>query len=364
MAKDYYSTLGVSRDASESDIKKAYRKKAHEYHPDKKGGDEAKFKELNEAYQVLSNKEKRSQYDRFGEAFSANGSGASGGFGGFDFRNGFPGGGSFHFEGGFDDIFSDIFGGSAAHSGRGRARSGADIQVDAEILFEEMAKGVRKSFTLYRRVTCATCRGEGGEPGAGESTCSVCNGSGQVRRTVRSFLGVFQQAEVCGTCHGRGKTHTKPCHTCHGDGQVKQEDTISVDIPAGIDTGQSLSLPGEGEAGDIGAPPGDLFVTVRVRPHDTFSRKGSDVYSTIHVSFARAALGDTASVKTLDGTVSMKIPAGTQSGEVFRVRGKGLPKLGGRFSGRGDHFVTVMIPTPKHLSRDLRRMLEQLRKAE
>lgn len=362
MAKDYYSTLGVARDASEADIKKAYRKKAHEYHPDKKGGDEAKFKELNEAYQVLSNKEKRAHYDRFGEAFSANGAGTGGGFGGFDFRNGFPGGGSFHFEGGLDDLFSDIFG--AGRGGRSRARSGADIQVDAEISFEEMAKGVRKSFTLYRNIACSTCHGEGGEPGAGESVCSVCSGSGQVRRTVRSFLGVFEQAEMCEACRGRGKTHKKPCHECHGAGKVKRENTISVDIPAGIDTGQSLSLSGEGEAGDIGAPPGDLFVTVRVRPHTIFSRKGSDVYSTIPVSFARAALGDTVSVETLDGAVSMKVPAGTQSGEVFRMRGKGLSKLGGRFSGKGDHFVTVVIPTPQHLSRDLRRALEELRQAE
>ena len=357
MSKDYYQTLGVSRDASEGDIKKAYRKLAHEFHPDKKGGDEAKFKEINEAYQVLSNKEKRAQYDRFGsEAFSGGGAG----FEGFDFRRGFEGfPGGFHFEGGFDDIFSNIFGGG----GRGRRRRGADIQVDVEISFEEMAEGVRKTFPLRRTAPCSACSGTGGKRGTTEKTCSACGGSGTIRKNVRSFLGVFQQSSPCDECRGRGKVFAEKCPECRGAGEIKETRTMSVEIPAGIEDGQMLSLAGEGESGGAGTLPGDLLVAVHIRKHPAFERRGNDVLSSVSISCARAALGDSATVKTLDGEVSMKIPAGTRSGEVFRIRGKGLRPVGSSW-GRGDQLVTVSVVIPKYLSKEERKLFERLRELE
>ncbi|QQS15846.1 MAG: molecular chaperone DnaJ [Candidatus Moraniibacteriota bacterium] len=363
MAKDYYQTLGVARGASADEIKKAYRKLAHAHHPDKKGGDEAKFKEINEAYQVLSNKEKRAQYDQFGETFSQGGGGGAG-FGGFDFGRGFEGfsNGNFHFEGGFEDIFSDIFGGGRSRGSRSRRR-GSDIQVDVEISFEEMAAGVRKTLSLRREVACSLCSGTGGKRGSKEQNCPTCHGAGQVRRTVRSILGTFQQAEVCGDCGGRGKVYAEKCLECRGSGRVKKTDEIPLDIPAGIEDGQMLSLSGEGEAGEAGSQPGDLLVSVHVRPHPVFSRRGNDVLSNISVSAVRAALGDTVDVETIDGLVSMKVPAGTQSGEVFRIRSKGLLPVGSSW-GRGDHLVTVTVRVPKHLSREEKRLFEALRDIE
>ncbi len=363
MAKDYYQMLGVARGASADEIKKAYRKLAHAHHPDKKGGDEAKFKEINEAYQVLSNKEKRAQYDQFGETFSQGGGGGGGaGFG--DFGRGFEGfsNGNFHFEGGFEDIFSDIFGGG--RSGRGRSRRrGSDIQVDVEISFEEMASGVRKTISLRREVSCSSCSGTGGKRGSKEKDCSTCHGTGQIRRTVRSILGTFQQADVCGDCQGRGKVYAEKCSECRGSGHVKKSEEIPLDIPAGIEDGQMLSLSGEGEAGEAGSPSGDLLIAIHVRPHPIFSRRGNDILSNISISSVRAALGDTVSVATIEGDISMKIPAGTQSGEVFRVRSKGLLPVGSSW-GRGDHLVTVTVRIPKHLSREERKLFEALREIE
>lgn len=369
MAKDYYKTLGVARGASADDIKKAYRKLAHEHHPDKKGGNEAKFKEVNEAYQVLSNPQKRAQYDQFGETFDTSGGGygrGGGGFGGFDFSRGFEGfsNGNFRFEGGFDDIFSDIFGARTAGERRNAASSGSDIQVDAEITFEEMARGVKKTFSLRRSVVCSSCSGSGGKKGTKETSCHTCGGSGQVRRTVRSFLGMFQQVEVCAECRGKGKVFAEKCAECRGSGQVKKSETVSVEIPAGIENGQMLSLSGEGEAGDLGGAPGDLLVAVRVKPHPLFERRGNDVLSKITLSSTRAALGETVSVETIDGTVSMKIPPGTQSGEVFRIRGKGLRPVGGSSWGKGDHLVTVLVRVPNRLTREERHLLESLRDLE
>ena len=366
MAKDYYKTLGVARGASADEIKKAYRKLAHVHHPDKSGGDEAKFKEINEAYQVLSNKEKRAQYDQFGEAFSQGGGGGGAGFGGFDFGRGFEGfssnGGNFHFEGGFEDIFSDIFGGGRSGGGRSRRR-GSDIRVDIEISFEEMAAGVKKTLLLRREVACSACSGTGGKRGSKEKDCATCHGSGQVRRTVRSILGTFQQAEVCGDCDGRGRTYSEKCPECRGAGRVRKTDEIPLDIPAGIEDGQMLSLSGEGEVGESGSGSGDLIVAVRVREHPVFSRRGTDVLSTVSVSAVRAALGDTVAVETIEGTVSMKVPSGTQSGEVFRLRGKGLPTFGSSW-GRGDHLVTVSVRIPKRLTREEKKLFEALREIE
>lgn len=367
MAKDYYKILGVSRTASEDEMKKAYRKLAHRWHPDKKDGDEAKFKEINEAYQVLSNKDKRAQYDRFGENFSQGGGGGSG-FGGFDFGRGFEGfsNGNFHFEGGFDDIFSDIFGMKNRSSSRGSGRRrGEDIHIDIEISFEEMAKGVRKTVSIRRNVSCVSCGGTGGKSGTKETPCSACGGSGEVRRTVRSFLGVFQQVEVCGECQGTKKVFKEKCSDCQGTGHRKKTDELSIDIPAGIEDRQVLSVSGEGESGGRGASSGDLLVSIHVRRHDSLERRGNDVLSTVSISFAKAALGDSVSVRTLDGEVSMKIPAGTQSGEVFRIRGKGISPLGSSSSwDRGDHMVTVLVSTPQRISREERTLLERLRELE
>lgn len=364
MAKDFYDILGVSKGASEDEIKKAYRKLAHKYHPDKSGGDEAKFKEASEAYGTLSDKDKRRQYDQFGQTFSG-GNGGAQGFGGFDFSgfSGRAGQGGFDFGGGgFEDIFSEMFGGASRGGGRSRAQSGSDIQTDIEITFEEMARGVKKDIRLNRMVRCATCDGSGGEPGSSQETCATCHGHGQINRTVKSFLGTFNQAEICPSCHGKGKTFSKKCHTCHGDGRERKQQTITVDIPAGIQSGQAISMSGQGEAGESGGHSGDLYIVVRVKPHEFLERKGDDVFSVSEITFAQATLGDKIVVETLEGDVTMKVPAGTQSGEIFRIRDKGIPHL--QKWGKGDHMVKVVVEIPKKLSREQKKLVEALRKLE
>lgn len=355
---DYYQTLGVSKNASEDEIKKAFRKLAHKYHPDKGTGDEKKFKEINEAYQVLSNKEKRARYDHTGQDYHSQGQGggAGQGFGGFDF-SGFNGQG-FDFNGsGFEDMFSDLFGG-AMGGRRGRTR-GSDIQVDVELSFEEMVRGAKRDIRLRKLSQCETCHGTGGKPGSKESTCSQCNGAGQVRRTVQSIFGAMSQVVMCDRCHGRGKTYEENCQTCRGAGRTEREETLTVDIPAGIDNEQTLSLSGRGAAGETGSPAGDLYVVVHVRPHQTLKRRGDDIVSQYAMSFAQAALGDKVPIETIDGEVIMKIPSGTQPGEVFRIKGKGVPHLNRH--GRGDHLVTVTLSVPKKLSSEEKRAIEALR---
>lgn len=356
---DYYSTLGVSRSASEDDIKRAFRKLAHKYHPDKGTGDEKKFKEINEAYQVLSNKEKRARYDHTGQDYHSQGQGGPGagqGFGGFDF-SGFANGQGFDFNGsGFEDVFSDLFGGRA---GRGRSRAGADIQIDVEISFEEMVRGAKREVSLRKMSECETCHSTGGKPGSKESTCSQCQGVGQVRRTVQSIFGAMSQVVVCDRCQGKGKTYAERCHTCHGAGRTQREETVSIDIPAGISDGQTLSLGGYGAAEEMGSRAGDLYVNVHVRPHETLVRKGDDIVSQYAMSFAEATLGAKVSIETIEGEVIMKIPAGTQPGEVFRIKGKGVPHL--QRHGRGDHLVSVTLAVPKKLSSEEKRLIEALR---
>jgi molecular chaperone DnaJ len=354
MAADYYKTLGVEKGASEDEIKKAFRKLAHTYHPDKGTGDEAKFKEINEAYQVLSNKEKRRQYDQFGQTFHGQGpQGGGQGFGGFDF-SGFSSQG---FEGsGFEDIFAEMFGGQAR--GRGRSRAGSDIQVDIEISFEEMVAGVKRDIRFRKLSRCETCSGTGGQPGSKEESCSHCQGRGEVRQTVRSVFGTFAQVAPCDRCHGKGKTYAEKCKECSGSGRVHREESVSVDIPAGIRDGQALSLSGRGAAGEQGGPSGDLFIAVHVRPHKELHRQGDDILSKLEISFAQAALGESIPVATVEGEVRMKIPAGTQPGEVFRLKGKGIPHMG-RY-GRGDHLVTVTVKVPKKLSSEEKRLIEAL----
>lgn len=364
MAIDYYKILGVDKNSSDDEIKKAYRKLAHKYHPDKAGGDADKFKEINSAYQVLSDKSKRAQYDQFGSNFDQRGGGGGQGFGGFDFsgfQQGFGGGSQgFDFGEGFEDIFSDIFGGSRG-SGRDSRRAGRDIQVDTEISFEEMVFGASRDFSLLRTTTCDVCEGTGGEPGSKEETCPTCKGAGQVRQASRSIFGSFTQVVTCPKCSGTGKTFSKKCHKCSGDGRIKEKQTVHIDIPAGISDGQTISAQGQGEAGERGGRSGDLYINVHVRSHEKFERKGNNLLSIEHIAFSQAVLGDKIDVKTIDGTVKMKVPSGTQSGEMFRIKGQGVPQLG-RSESRGDQLVTIIVDIPKNPTREQKRIIEELGK--
>jgi len=304
-----------------------------------------------------SDKSKRQKYDQFGSGFEQMG----GGFGGGGFSSQGFGGQGFDFGEGFEDIFSNIFGGGG---GAGRSRdmrkAGNDIQVDVEITFEEMVSGTRREIELYQRILCDVCSGSGGEPGAKQETCLTCKGSGQIHKTVSSFFGSFSQAYVCPACQGMGKTFSQKCHKCHGEGRVKQERKIAVDIPAGISDGQTISMQGQGEAGERGAQSGDLYVTVHILAHRKFTREGNNLLSSEHISFSQASLGDKINVETIDETVKMKIPAGTQSGELFRIKGKGAPSLGR--ANRGDQLVKIIVDIPKNTSREQKRIIEQLRK--
>jgi molecular chaperone DnaJ len=346
---------------------------SHQHHPYKSTGDEAKFKEANEAYQVLSDSKKRAQYDQFGQTFSGQGGSAGGSAqgGGFDF-SGFGGGGAngFHFDfgsgGGFEDIFSDMFSGGGFGGGqsrRRRARGGADVRVDVEITFEEMAAGVEKEIRVRKYNQCTTCKGTGGKPGSRENTCATCKGHGQVQQTYRTILGSFAQASECPECHGRGKIYAEKCPECRGDGRVLSEATLRVPIPAGVDNGVTLSVEGAGEMGEAGAPAGDLLITVHVKEHAIFEREGKDILIKKTISFAQAALGDSIRVETLEGSMKMKVPAGTQSGEMFRLAGKGI-QSGSRWSSRGDAFVKITVTVPKKLSREQKKLIEALKEIE
>lgn len=361
MANNYYEILGVSKGATDDEIKKAYRKLAHKYHPDKAGGDEAKFKEINEAYQVLSDKAKRSQYDQFGRTFEGAGGASGQGFGGFDFSGfqGFGGNQGFDFDfggGDFSDIFSDIFGGG----GRSAKRRGRDIQVDTEIDFFEIAKGTERTFSLYKTTSCDKCEGTGGEPGAKRKTCPTCQGKGRIQKTSRSFFGSFTQVVECSECRGEGQVFENKCRQCGGDGRFKKEEKIEIKIPAGISDGQTISVRGAGEAGEKGAPSGDLYVTVRIKPHSKFKREGNDILSEERIPFSLATLGGKTEIETLWGKLILKIPSGTQSGEVFRIKGKGAPDISGR--GEGNHLVRIFVSTPKNLSRRQKDLVEELQK--
>ncbi|MFA5777019.1 MAG: molecular chaperone DnaJ [Parcubacteria group bacterium] len=366
MANDnYYEILGVAKGATDDEIKKAYRKLAHKHHPDKTGGNEAEFKKINEAYQVLSDKSKRAQYDQFGQTFDQGGfqGGQGQGFGGFDF-SGFnqQSQGGFDFQDfGFEDIFSNIFGGER-RGGRSRKKAGKDIQVDAEISFEEMVKGARRNINIYKNVVCERCHGTGGEPSAKKETCPTCHGSGQIRQSMQSFFGSFSQVSTCPTCQGAGETYSERCRKCRGDGRVKEEENIEIEIPAGIQDGQTLSMEGRGEAGEKGGSSGDLYVNIHVTPHPKFKREKNNIISNEYITFSQATLGDKINIDTIGGQLKMKIPAGTQSGEIFRVRNEGVPSLDRR--GRGDHLVKIIVNIPKHLSRKQKELIERLKEVE
>jgi len=352
MSKDYYKTLDVDKGASQDEIKKAYRKMAHKHHPDKKGGDEAKFKEVNEAYQTLSDEQKRSQYDQFGSGFNQAGGGA-GGFGG-----GAQGFQDFNFQGGgFEDIFSDIFGGGG-QSARAKT-AGSDIVVDVNIDFEGMAKGTVEKVRVYKKTVCPTCDGTGAK-NKKTKQCATCQGTGQIKKTRQTFLGNIAQVEVCGECNGKGQIPEEKCSKCGGDGVVKDYEEIEIGIPAGIDDGQTLKVAGGGEASTQGGSAGDLYARVHVKPHSDFKRKGSDVVSRVYVAFSQAVLGDKIEVNTVEGKVKLKIPAGIEAGDFLRIKGKGIKNLGG--FGQGSHLVEIKIKTPQKLSRSQKKLFKELKK--
>ncbi len=357
--KDYYKILGVEKSASADEIKKAFKKAAMQHHPDRPGGNEAKFKEVNEAYQVLSDAEKRQRYDQFGSDFEQQGGfgqganwedimsqfrggGAQGGFSGGDF-------------GDFGDIFGDLFGQSRS---RGPAR-GRDIQVDVEIDFKQAAFGVEKEISLRKQNKCDVCNGSGGEPGSKMETCATCNGRGQVTQTQRTFLGAMQSVVVCGDCHGTGKKPSKKCKHCGGSGIVNSNSNIKIKIPAGIDNGQSIRLDGQGEAAPHGGANGSLYVRVRIKPLAGFVREGYDVYTEEEISYPQAVLGDKIEVETLDEKVKLLVPEGVESGQLIRIKNKGIQHLERNI--RGDHYVKIKIRVPKKVSKEVRKKLEELK---
>jgi molecular chaperone DnaJ len=352
MAKDYYETLGVPREASKEDIKKAFRKLAHKYHPDK-GGDAAKFKEVNEAYSVLSDDKKRAEYNAYGRVFSDAGGPGAGGFGGFDF-NGFQQGAGFE-EFDLGDIFGQFFGG-----GRGGARQkrGADISIDVELAFNESVFGVDREILLNKTSTCDQCAGNGAEPGSEMKTCTTCNGKGKIQEVKSSFLGQFTTVRTCNTCNGLGKIPTKKCTKCHGMGVLKKQEKFSVHIPAGIDNGEVIRLTGAGEAVSGGIP-GDLYIKVHVKKHSTFVKEGINLVTDLNIKLTTALLGGEYNLETLDGTIVLKIPQGVNNGEILRVKGKGVPVDRSR---RGDILVKVHIDLPNRLSKNAAKLIEELKK--
>lgn len=367
MSKDYYKILGVEKTASADEIKKAFRKLAHQYHPDKKGGDEAKFKEVNEAFQVVGNEEKRKQYDQFGADFAQQG-GFGGGVSWDDFmraargQGGGSGNGGFEFNFGgmdFGDLFGDVFGfGGGGRAGR-RARRGNDIQVDVEIDFRAAAFGTEKEIRLTKKNDCGVCSGSGAEPGAGRKTCAECGGRGQVTQVQRTILGAMQTVASCPACRGEGSTPEKKCRHCNGDGRLRSESMYRVKIPAGIDNGGTIRLSGKGESAGAGGQTGDLYVVVHVLPDRHFEREGNNVYTDLSISYPQAVLGDTVEIETLDGKKKLVIPPGTQSHQQIRLKGLGVPDVRG--GGRGDHYVRVIVDIPKRVSRKGKKLLEELR---
>ena len=358
--RDYYEILGLQKGAGEDDIKKAYRKLAKEYHPDRNPGDkaaEAKFKEIGEAYEVLSDSGKRSRYDQFGHAgvdpnFGAGGSGAyGGGFGGF--------GDDIDLGSIFDSLFGGGFGG-----GEGRAnapRRGESIRVQLILSFEEAAFGCEREIELSRIEKCEACHGTGAKAGTAPETCPTCKGAGQVRSTRRTPLGTFSSTSACETCGGRGQTIKDACPACKAAGVQRRKVAISARVPAGIDDGQTVSLRGQGHAGMNGGPNGDVLVTVSVRPHALFTRDGTAVHCEVPITFVQAALGADIEIPTLDGRVKLTIPEGTQNAATFRLRGKGIPVLGS--SARGDQYVHVLVEVPKNLSKKQKQLLQEFSSA-
>ena len=355
MAKDFYEVLGVSRTAGKDEIKSAYRKLAREWHPDvnKSEHAEEQFKEINQAYEVLSDDEKRARYDRFGMA------GVNGPAGGA----GYPGGAGF---GGFEEIFEEFFssfGGVRSSSARRRGpKSGSDRRADVTITFEESIFGVEKEVEFDRMSACDTCAGSGAAPGTQPVRCAQCSGTGEVRQVQQTFLGPMVQVATCPRCGGKGETVSTPCSTCRGAGRQRKRVTLGVQIPPGVREGLQIQVRGEGDAGDAGAPAGNLFVVVHVQEHEFFRRKDNDIILDVSVNVAQAALGDKFPIPTVEGDVELQVPAGTQTGKVFRLRGKGVPRLrsDGSTAGRGDQLVYIQVEVPTRLNDEQRHLFEQL----
>lgn len=359
--KDYYEVLGVAKGASADDIKKAYRKKALEFHPDRNPDDksaEDKFKEAAEAYDVLSDADKRARYDRFGHAgVDASGPGGAGGFQGMDMDDILR---RFGFD--TDDIFSEFFGGSRRRggaAGKPRGERGTNLRIKVKMSLEEIATGVNKKIKVRKQVSCNTCNGSGARDSSSVETCATCRGSGMVNRVTQTPFGMMQTAVQCPTCNGAGQTIKSPCNVCKGDGRVFGEETIEVDIPAGVHEGIQLSMSGKGNAGAKGGPPGDLVITIEETPHEEFTREGNNIHYELFLNLADAALGTKAEVPTLDTRARITVPAGTQSGKVFRLKDKGLPAL--QSYQRGDLLIHVNVWTPKKLTDEERRTLEKMR---
>lgn len=356
--RDYYEVMGVPKNASDDEIKKAYRKLAKKYHPDLNPGDkeaEAKFKEVNEAYEVLSDKDKKARYDQFGHAgVDPNfGGGAGGG-------NPFAGGMGVDFGDIFDSFFGGGFGGGGRRANPNAPRRGGDTEAVVTISFEEAAKGCKKEVTYRQIETCKSCNGSGAAKGTQPQTCPQCGGTGQVRISQRTPFGVVQTSRGCDRCHGTGKIIETPCKDCNGTGRIRRQKTVEITIPAGIDDEQVLNIPGHGDAGRNGGPNGDLHVYVTVRPHALFERRGNDVWCEMPITFSQAALGAEVTVPTLDGKVSYQVHEGTQPGDVFKLKGKGIPVLGGR--GRGDQYVRVTVEVPRNLSQKQKDILREFDK--
>ena len=351
--RDYYEILGVARTATDGELKSAYRKQAMKYHPDKNPGDkeaEEKFKEAAEAYSVLNDQNQRAKYDRFGHAGVGSSAASSGGagFGGA----GFPG---------FEDILGDLFGFSDMFGGRQGGRQvqrGSDLRYDLEITLEEAAQGVKTKIQIPRLENCTGCKGSGSAPGTTPSSCPTCNGIGQVRYQQ----GFFSVSRTCSYCRGTGKVIKDPCTECKGEGRVAHERSLEIKIPPGVDTGARLRVQNEGEAGAGGGPSGDLYIVISIKEHPVFERQDNNLYCAAPVTFAQAALGAEITVSTLDGEDTIKIGEGTQTGKIFKLKGKGMPALGGR--GRGDLFVAVTVTTPTNLTREQRKLLEDLARLE
>ncbi|HOP11910.1 MAG TPA: molecular chaperone DnaJ [Oscillospiraceae bacterium] len=358
--RDFYEVLGVQKGASDEDIKKAYRQAAKKYHPDLNPGDktaESKFKEINEAYEVLSDKDKRARYDQYGHAGVDPNYGA--GQGGYNPFTGGAGG----FNGDLGDIFESFFGGFGGFSGGGSRRTqngpmrGSDIEAHVMLSFEESATGCKKTVDFSRVEDCDQCGGTGAAPGTTPKTCDQCGGRGQVRVTQQTPFGVVQTAKVCPSCNGTGKTIEKPCTKCNGQGRVRRSHKISVDIPAGVDNGSVVTVRGQGNSGANGGPAGDLLIVVSVRPHPIFERDGNDLWEELTITFAQAALGAEIMVPTLDGKIALKVPSGTQFGHTFRVKDKGIPDVHGR--GKGSLYIKVKIEVPTKLTSQQQELLRQ-----
>ncbi len=368
MAKDYYEILGIPKGATDQDVKKAYRRLALRYHPDKNKGDkdaEAKFKEINQAYEILSDSQKRSNYDRFGETGSQQGFGGyGGGSGSYGGANGFGGEGfdfsSFSGAGGFSDIFESFFGGSAnASSPKKRGpKQGEDIEFRMQISFEEAAFGTEKDLMVTKAVNCDHCHGTGAEPGSKVVICKTCNGSGEVRAVRQTIFGQMATTTTCPGCYGEGRIQEHKCVVCNGATRIRKEEKVRVRIPAGVDNDSTLRLNGKGQAGVYGGTPGDLYVHIKVAPSKKFLRNGYDVHSEEHIHLLQAILGADMDVETIHGKIGLKIPAGTQSGKVFKLKEYGIEKL--RSGGKGDHFVKIIVDIPLKLSRKEKELYLQL----